>query len=208
MTSTSRFAVVVALALPLAPLPAAAAEEGGQVVITLHGGGNHYDAYGLKRGIDSARLSNTPASTEYGAMVHYRISLFSLGLIGDVTRPDQGGDSTALGVVGGLGIPLPGQLRLDGLAELGGRHHGDVLKDSAVVRRSTGDAWLLYVGLRPMVSYEFGDSLKGVVGVYGYARWDVTSQNVTVTLAGASADTSYKLGGTQFGLGLNVGLAF
>ena len=43
----------------------------------------------------------------------------------------------------------------------------------------------MYVGLRPGVAYRFGsEDLGFLLGVWGYARWDVTEGNVPVTAGG------------------------
>ena len=74
-----------------------------------------------------------------------------------------------------------------------------------MVTRSKSEAWLISVGLRPGLSLRFGPGDILLLGVWAFARWDVTSQDVQVNLGGAN-DSTYKLGGSEFGASLRAGI--
>lgn len=193
----------LALFLALLASPALAGADSG-LDLTLHYGLDKYDAVGLKNGLGGVgadgRLKN--ASTHVGATVIYWAGMLELGVIGEIGRPGKDGSTTLLGALGGVGFNL-GSLRLELLGEAGAHRYGDVLRDSAVVTRSKSEAWLISVGVRPGLSVRFGRLL---IGVWTFARWDVTSQDVQVTLAGGNSST-YELGGSQFGASLRAGVS-
>jgi hypothetical protein len=192
---------LLALSLALLASPALAGGDGA-LDLTLHFGADRYDAVGLKSGLggvsSSGRLRD--ASTHVGATAIYWSGMGEIGVIGEIGRPGKDGSTTLLGALGGLGFGL-GAFRLEALGELAAHRYGDVLQDSTVVTRSKSEAWLVSVGLRPGLSMTFGPVL---VGVWGFARWDVTSQDVQVNLGGSNNST-YKLGGSQFGAALRAG---
>lgn len=193
--------LVVALALLASPT--LAAETG--LDLSVHYGADKYDAVGLKSGLGgveaSALLDDT--STHVGATAIYRGGLLELGVIGEIGRPGKAGSTTLLGALAGVGFGTG--LRLELLGELGAHRYGDLLKDSTVLTRSRNEAWLVSVGLRPGLSMRLGPDGMIIVGVWAFARWDVTSQDVQVTLA--SGNATYKLGGSQFGGSLRLGIA-
>ena len=139
-----------------------------------------------------------------GATAIVRLGLLDLGVIGELGRPGENNTTTAIGVLGGINLDLR-PLRIEALGEAGGHRYGNALENSAVIRDSSRSDWLAYVGLRPGVSVRLGDS-PWLLGVWGFARWDVTSKDVQVTLADGSGTGSYKLGGSQFGAQLRFGL--
>lgn len=195
----------LALALALAAAPALAADESG-LDLSLHYGADKYDALGLKSGTtavsDSGQLKD--ASQHLGATLIYRSGMTELGAIGEIGRPGKDNATTLLGVLGGLGMDV-GAFRLEALGELGAHKYGNVLDDSAVIRQGSGDAWLVSLGLRPGLSMKFGPGDMLLVGVWAFARWDLTNKDVQVSLAGGGGDTTYKLGGSQFGASLRLG---
>lgn len=191
------------LALFLALAASRALADGGSAIdLTLHYGVDKYDAVGLKSGLggvsDSALLKDT--STHVGATAIYWNGMGEFGAIGEIGRPGKDGSTALLGVLGGLGFGMGG-FRLEALGELAAHRYGDVIDDPAVVTRSRSEAWLVSVGIRPGLSVNFGPLL---VGVWAFARWDVTSQDVQVSL-GSSNDSTYKLGGAEFGASLRAG---
>jgi hypothetical protein len=133
--------------------------------------------------------------------------LFQLGAIGDVTWKSNSPTQSAIGALAGLRLDL-GPLRLDALAEAGGHRYGNFAKNPTVVTASKSEQWLAYVGLRPGVAYTI---IPGVfVGVWGFARWDLTNKNVGVTYTSGNVLNagSIKLGGTTVGATLRLGLDF
>ena len=197
--------LALSLALLASPAVAGVASDGSGIDLTLHYGLDKYDAVGLKSGVggisNSGQLKDT--STNLGATAIYWSGMPEFGVIGEIGRPGKNGTTTLLGVLGGLGFDLGG-FRLEALGELGAHRYGDLLTDSAVVTRSSSEAWLVSVGLRPGLTLHFGPGDKLLVGVWAFARWDVTSRDVKVTLGGNN-DSTYKLGGTQFGASLRAG---
>lgn len=193
----------LALVLSLLASPALAGEGGG-LDLSLHYGVDQYDVYGLRSGLggvsSSGRLRDH--STHLGATALFRGGLTEIGVIGEVGRPGKDGSTTLLGLLAGLGFDL-GLLRLEALGEVGAHRYGNVLQDDEVVTRSRADAWLVSVGLRPGLSVRFG---RVILGVWGFARWDVTSQNVQVDLASVGVST-YKLGGSQYGAAARLGFS-
>jgi hypothetical protein len=195
----------LAFSLALLASPAVAGASG--LDLSVHYGLDRYDAVGLKSGLggvsSSGRLRD--ASTHLGATAIFRGWMLELGAIGEVGRPGKDGGTTLLGALGGLGFDV-GALRLEALGELGAHRYGDVLQDSAVVTRSKSDAWLVSVGLRPGLSLRFGPGGILLVGVWAFARWDVTSREVQVNLSG-TGNSTYKLGGSQFGAAARLGVS-
>jgi hypothetical protein len=156
-------------------------------------------------GVNSQDLAEETAQI-VGGTVLVNLGIFEFGAILDTTIPDQGPDQTAIGALGG--IRLGDKLRLDLLGEIGGQRYGNVFEDSGVVAESTSEQWLMYVGLRPGVAYRFGSGAAGLlVGVWGFARWDVTDENIPVT-AGDVPQGEVDLGGTTVGLTLRAGIEF
>lgn len=144
-----------------------------------------------------------------GGTLLLNFGVFELGAVGDATF-GNGVTQTAIG--GLVGFRLGDKLRLDLLGEAGGHRYGNVADDPSVVTASSTDEWLVYVGLRPGLAYRFGapDSAGFLLGVWGFARWDVTDKSVPVTVSGVSgtAPGNVKLGGTTIGLTLRAGIEF
>jgi hypothetical protein len=144
-----------------------------------------------------------------------------VGAIVDRSWAAHSATQTALGALLGYKLSL-GALRVDLLGEAGGHRYGDLTRDPAVVTASSTDQWLAYVGLRPGIAFHVGR--PGIafhvgrpgapcllLGVWTYARWDLTSKRVPVTVAGAggaTADGSVRLGGPTIGASLRAGLEF
>jgi hypothetical protein len=144
-----------------------------------------------------------------GGTLLLNLGALELGAIVDRTFGD-GVTQTALG--GLVGVRLGDKLRLDLLGELGGHRFGDVADDPSVVTGSSADEWLFYVGLRPGLAYRI-DLVPGVgllIGVWGFARWDVTDKTVPVTVRGSTglAPGEVELGGISIGATLRAGIAF
>jgi hypothetical protein len=146
-----------------------------------------------------------------GGTILVNFGVFEIGAIVDATMPDRGPDQTA---VGGLaGFRFGEKLRLDLLGEIGGQRYGNVFEDDDVVSGSTEQQWLMYVGVRPGVAYRFDLGAEGgmgiLMGLWGYARWDVTDERVPVT-AGSDVPSAGEvdLGGTTIGATLRAGIEF
>ena len=133
-----------------------------------------------------------------------------LGAIVDLSWANDSASLTALGALLGFKLDVAG-LRLDLLGEVGGHRFGNFAKDPAVITSSDADEWLAYVGLRPGIAVQLGKSRGLLLGVWTFARWDLTTQNVPLTVSGvggAATDGTVKLGGTSIGATLRVGYAF
>jgi len=207
MVSTLRLALALTL-LAGASTASASDEHPLGLDLSLHGGLDQYDAVGLRSGLSTLDLSSSQKlkdlSQHVGLTAVLRLGGLELGAIGELGRPGKSNTTTVLGALAGMGFDV-GSLRLEGLAELGGHRYGDALKDSQIISQSTRDVWLAYLGIRPGLSYRPADS-HWLIGVWGFARWDLTSKNVQVTLADTSA-SSYKVGGSQYGAGLRLGFS-
>lgn len=138
-----------------------------------------------------------------GGDVLLNLQWLEVGAIGDVSWASGSGNQTALGGLIGTKIPLA-LFRLDLLGEVGAHKFGNFSN----IAGSSKSQWLMYVGLRPGLAYSFGVGGRGLlVGVWGFVRWDVTSNNVQVTASDVNVG-HYKLGGTTVGATLRVGVDF
>lgn len=209
MTSLTRCAL--ALAVTLSGAQASAAEPGAVGLdVTVHAGWDRYDAIGFQSGLSSADFTDAEKlrddSLSLGATIIARFGPFSAGALAELGRPGRDNTATAIGALGGINLSL-GRLQLDALAELGGHRYGDALHNPDVIVDSDRSDWLAYVGLRPGVALRLGERGAIIVGVWGFARWDLLSKEVSVTLANGSGDGTYDLGGTQYGLQLRLGFS-
>ncbi|MGC3998010.1 MAG: hypothetical protein QM767_11165 [Anaeromyxobacter sp.] len=198
-----RMILLAALAL-LAPV---AANAGGVGIEALYGvawpPATDFDS--AVGGVNTDHLSED-TSQIYGGTLLLNFGLLDIGAIVDTTSPDQGPDQTAIG--GLAGLRFGDKLRFDLLGEIGGQRYGNVFENTDVVTESTSDQWLMYLGLRPGIAYRFGPSegLGLVVGVWGFARWDVTDKKLSVDSGDAQGEV--KLGGTTIGATLRAGIEF
>ena len=125
-----------------------------------------------------------------------------LGAIADVTFGSNTASQTAIGGLAGAALSL-GPTKLDLLAEAGGHRYGNFVSNTDIVTASSSNQWLFYVGLRPGISFRLDGPLT--LGLWAFVRWDVTSQNVPVTVGSAGSAGSYKLGGTTVGATVRLG---
>jgi hypothetical protein len=159
-------------------------------------------------GVDSDDVSEDTSQIVGGTLL-LNLGIFEFGAIVDTTMPDRGPDQTAIGALAGL--RFGDKLRLDLLGEIGGQRYGNVFEDQDVVTGSTEDQWLMYVGLRPGVAYRFelGSGGAGILlGVWGYARWDLTDKRVPVSAGDVPSAGEVELGGTTLGATLRAGIEF
>jgi hypothetical protein len=141
-----------------------------------------------------------------GGTVLFNLGGLQLGAIVDSTFKDNAASQTAVGGLLGFRLDL-GALRIDLLGEAGGHRFGNFLEDRSVLSARDEDVWLAYVGLRPGVSFRLGTS-PIVLGVWAFARWDLTDKDVPITVRGAddAADEgTLGLGGTTLGAALRLG---
>ncbi len=142
-----------------------------------------------------------------GGDVMLNFSWLQVGAIADHTWATNKASITALGGMLGTKIPL-GPVRLDLMGEVGGHRFGNLGSET----NSGKDQWIAYVGLRPGIAFKFAppDSPGLILGVWAFARWDLTSNRVPVTAASAGNTTpsSLKLGGTQIGANVRLGFEF
>jgi hypothetical protein len=137
-----------------------------------------------------------------GADVLLNLGGLELGAIVDATFGSNTASQTALGALAGLAL-APGPVKVDLLAEAGGHRYGNFAKNPDIVTTSSSSQWLAYVGLRPGITFKLSGPLS--LGVWGFVRWDVNSQNVPVTVGSAGSSGSYKLGGTTVGATVRLG---
>jgi hypothetical protein len=197
--------MLVALAMSLAPQPGAAA---GIAIEGLYGFVRPPDAdfsAAIAGAANDDDLSESSLQIA-GGTVLLDLGALELGAIIDKTFGD-GVTQTALGALAGL--RLGDKLRLDLLGEAGGHRFGDFTDDPSVVTASSTEEWLFYVGVRPGLAYRI-DLLPGVgllIGVWGFARWDVTDKTVPITVSGATdVPGDLELGGVSIGATLRAGI--
>jgi hypothetical protein len=142
-----------------------------------------------------------------GGDVLVNLGGFQLGAIVDTTFGD-GVTQTAVG--GLLGFRLGDDLRLDLLGEVGGHRFGNVLDDPSIVTASSTSEWLMYVGVRPGIAYrvDVAPTIGLIVGVWGFARWDVTDKSIALDVgqAGSTSPADLDLGGTTIGATFRLGV--
>jgi hypothetical protein len=149
-----------------------------------------------------------------GGSVLLHLGLLELGAIVDTSWKSGSASQTAIGGLAGVGGDVGGWLRLELLGEVGAQRYGNFAEDPDVVTASSSEEWLAYVGLRPGVAVRvpIGETRKTavLVGIWGFARWDVTDSTVPVTVgsAGDASAGELELGGTTIGAALRLGLDF
>ena len=205
-SSTTKIIIrtTLALALALAALPALASG----LDLSLHYGIDKYDAVGLRSGLRNTDFSSSQklddASQSVGATIIARLGMLDLGVIGELGRP--GKDNTT-SVVGALADSTSTSARCGSRRSerWAGTATATPSTNSAVIKDTSRSDWLAYAGVRPGISVRLGGPL--FIGVWAFARWDLTSKDVPVTLAGGSGTSTYKLGGSQFGAALRLGIS-
>ena len=201
---------ILALAFALVAAPARAEPPGSGIDLSIHYGADKYSSVGLRSGLSGTDFTSSQqlddTSQSVGATIIGRLGMLDLGVIGELGRPGKRSTTSVLGALGGLNVNL-GALRLEALGELGGHRYGNALRNPDVIGDSTRSDWLAYAGLRPGVAVRLGESGTWFLGVWGFARWDLTSKNVQVTLQDGSGFGSYKLGGSQYGAALRLGVS-
>lgn len=206
--------LLLAAALLAGVAPAAARALGpGSFALELHGGLDKYDGLGLRNAarqvnVDSKALLRD-ASGHVGATALLRIVDLKAGAILELGNPGSSPNTTVAGALLGFSWSL-GPVVLDALAEGGGRRAGDFLKDPAIVTKGRSDTWLAYLGLRPGLSVRVGAFPKLILGVWAFARWDLTRGTVPVSVRPADGsppiDAQYRVGGAQYGADARIGI--
>ncbi len=142
------------------------------------------------------------------------MGLFELGAIADTSWKSGSASQSAIGALVGVGGDWDGWLRLEALGEVGGQRYGNFANNPSIVTSSSSNEWFMYLGLRPGVAIHIPTSADGkigvLVGVWGFARWDLNTSNVPVTVgsAGSTSPGSIKLGGTTIGAEFRLGVEF
>ncbi len=149
-----------------------------------------------------------------GGDLIFHLGLFELGGIIDTSWKSGSASQTAIGGLVGIGGDYAGWLRLEALGEIGGQRYGNFANNPNIVTSGSSQQWFMYVGLRPGIALHIpvsADQKTGVlVGVWGFARWDLTTSNLPVTVGNATSTSpgSIKLGGTTIGAELRLGVEF
>jgi hypothetical protein len=168
--------------------------------------------YGLERPPStsfSAAVSGTNAPSLFdtslqiaGGNVIVNLGALEVGAIADTTWGHNTASQTAIGGLAGIGIGT--SVRIDLLGEAGGHRYGNFTSHPEITSSSSSNEWLVYVGLRPGITFKLGDGPLSV-GLWAFARWDVTTHNVPVTVGSVSSAGTYKIGGTTVGATLRLG---
>ncbi len=149
-----------------------------------------------------------------GGDLLFHLGLFELGGIIDATWKSNSASQTAIGGLIGIGGDYAGWLRLEALGEVGADRYGNFANNPNIVTSGSSQEWLMYIGLRPGVAVHIplGDEGKvgALLGVWGFARWDLMTSNVPVTVgnAGSTSPGTIKVGGTTIGAELRLGFEF
>jgi len=200
---------LLALAFALVAASALAAPGDSGVDLSIHYGVDKYSSVGLRSGLSDTDFTSSQqlddASQSVGATIISRLGMLDLGVIGELGRPGKDNTTSVLGALAGLNFDL-GLLRLEALGEVGGHRYGNALRNPAVIGDSSRSDWLAYAGLRPGLSVRLGES-PWFLGLWGFARWDLTRKDVQVTLQDGSGTGTYELGGSQFGAALRLGVS-
>jgi hypothetical protein len=135
-----------------------------------------------------------------------------IGAIGDTTWASKSASQTALGALLGFRLKL-GVVRVDLLGEAGGHRYGNFLNNSDVGAAEHSEQWFTYLGVRPGFGIHIGDPDQPgfLIGVWTFARWDLTSKRMPVTVGSTGstvANGSVRLGGPSIGATLRAGFEF
>lgn len=145
-----------------------------------------------------------------GGDIIFHLGLLEIGAIADFSWKSGSARQTAVGGLIGVGGDM-GQLRLELLGEVGGQRYGDFTENREILTASSSEEWFAYVGVRPGIAYRFSSDGPGfIIGIWGFARWDLDSSDVRVTVARADdvSAGSLELGGTTIGAVARLGFDF
>lgn len=146
-----------------------------------------------------------------GGNLLLHLGTFEVGAIADTSWRSGSASQSAIGGLLGIGGDIGRSVRLELLGEVGGHRYGNFLENSRIVTASSSSQWLAYLGLRPGIAFRVTQGSPSVlIGIWGFARWDLDNKNVPVTVASAdnTALGSVKLGGTTIGAVARIGLDF
>jgi hypothetical protein len=149
-----------------------------------------------------------------GGDLIFHLGLLEIGGVIDTSWKSNSASQTAIGGLIGIGGDYAGWLRLEALGEVGAQRYGNFANNPDVVTSGSSQEWLMYLGLRPGIAIHIplGDEGKigALVGAWGFARWDLTTSDVPVTVgsAGSTSPGSVKVGGTTLGAELRLGVEF
>ena len=149
-----------------------------------------------------------------GGDLIFHLGLLEIGGIIDASWKSNSASQTAIGGLIGVGGDWAGWLRLEALGEVGADRYGNFANNPNIVTSGSSNQWFMYVGLRPGVAIHIPVSDEGkigvLLGVWGFARWDLNTSSMPVTVgsAGSTSPGSIKLGGTTLGAELRLGVEF
>lgn len=179
-----------------------------------HAAGTIEGFYGIAKppGTDFSGVTHDPhlfndSEQIGGGDLMFNISWFQFGVVGDHMWAKDKASLTALGGLLGFKLPL-GVLRVDLMGEAGAHRFGNLTSLS-----SNSDQWFAYLGLRPGLAFKFAkpDQPGLILGLWGFARWDLTSNRTGVVTAGNVGQQSLdsvKLGGASYGATVRLGFDF
>ncbi len=139
------------------------------------------------------------------------LGLLEIGAIADFSWKSGSARQTAFGGLIGVGGDLGNAVRLELLGEVGAQRYGDFLENRRVITASSDEEWFAYVGVRPGIAFRFNPGKPGfLIGLWGFARWDLDSSDVRVTVESADQTSlgSLEVGGTTIGAVARVGYDF
>lgn len=183
--------------------------------LTLEGFGGvaHHDLLGLGRDMPGPAPGDAlrGRAGDLGTSAILRLGGFEVGALWAGSLNFTSAQTTVLGPLVGFAIdPIP-LLRIELLGEVGGHEIRNIELSSAKMTST----WLPYAGIRPGVSLRFPAgatrSTRFVVGVWGFARWDLAHKQMAVEgagPAGAPAALPYDVGGSSVGVAMRFGIEF
>lgn len=139
------------------------------------------------------------------------LGTLELGAIVDTSFRNGSATQLAVGGLAGIGGDLGNAVRIELLGEAGGQRYGDFTENRRIITASSSEEWFAYVGLRPGIAFRFNPHGPGLIlGIWGFARWDLNSRNVRVSVGSAdnTAPGTLDLGGTTIGAVARLGLDF
>lgn len=211
-------AAALLLATLLAPRPAGAEGEkkGWSLTVGAWGAVSRYDVLGLRHGVGAIESQDGRDLLDgrfdaWGGSALLRFGWFDVGLLYEGAFLSDRSDSAVLTPLLGVAWDLPGNLRLDLLAELGGHRVSGIGLSEDFDVSDPQSAWVPYAGARPTLSWRIPvGPLRAVLSLAPFARWDLVKKEVTVTVSDGTTETknTYEVGGSTFGLAAGAGVEF
>ncbi len=203
-------ATTLAIAAPRAGRAQDSSDPSWSLTLGVWDGVSRYDVLGLEHGVSSvgSQERNDLLHGNFnaaGAQAVLRLGWLDLGLLYEGTLLDSHATSDVVTPLVGFKWDMSPTFRLDVLGELGGHRIEHIGSGNALVT-DTRTVWLPSIGIRPSVSYRMpAGPVRLVLSLTPFARWDLVQKSVDVP-SGPGSVTTYRAGGSTFGLVGGVGV--